>query len=466
MRSTVKKIGIVILLFYYWESHSQQISDSILVLNDFYRLVKLNHPIAKQAILMNQKGDLTVKHARGSFDPKIVSEYNRKDFDGKTYFDLWDTYVQIPTLINVDLKAGYERNNGTYINPENTVPSDGLYYAGISVPLGRGLIHNQRNIGLKKSQYAQQAFENDANNVLNNLFLDANFAYWWWYENYQKREAMRNNLSLVIQKFEGVRQATLNGDKASIDSVEMLIQVQQWSNYLLEAELNLQNSILLLNNYLWSDSIKIENFTPTDSIRNQNINIEAYIDWAIVNHPQLKKLNIESNTLELDRKLTSESLKPIFDINYNLLLSGQEETQEAYFSNNYKLGFQFAFPLLIRKERAKLKIIKIKQQEYDLKVSQKNREIVNKISQGYNKVFTIKSMIDQQKTMQENYERMLQAEQSKFENGESSVFLLNSRENKKLQGEIKLIQLQAKYQRSIGELKWSTGKLYNEIQSQ
>ena len=108
-------------------------------------------------------------------------------------------------------------------------------------------------------------------------------------------------------------------------------------------------------------------------------------------------------------------------------------------------------------------MVKIKQQEYGFKIDQKNREILNKIQQNYNKLFTLQAMIQQQDQMLVNYERMLEAEQSKFENGESSVFLLNSRENKKLQGQIKLIELESKYSRTIGELKWSTGKLYDEI---
>jgi len=435
---------------------------SVLGLADFYEIVLQHHPIAKQANLLNQRGELVVSQARGAFDPKIVSDFNRKNFDGKNYFDLWDTYVQVPTLLNFDLKAGFEQNSGLFLNPENTVPSDGLYYAGIAVPLGQGMIHNERRINLQKSKFQNKAFQNDANNVLNNLLLDANYVYWWWYENYKKREAVRTNLRLINERFEGIRQGTLNGENAPIDSVEMLIQVQQWSNNLKNADLNLQNSYLLLQNLIWSDSIQTPVLTPQSELVKSQFNIDESLDWAMLHHPQLKQLAIERDLLDLDRKMASEMLKPIIDVNYNLLLSGQEDTQPSYFSNNYKLGVGFAFPLLIRKERAKLKIVKNKQQEYGFKIDQKTREVLNKIRQNYNKVFTLQAMIQQQEEMLVNYERMLQAEQSKFDNGESSVFLLNSRENKKLQGQIKLIELEAKYSRSIGELKWSTGKLYDE----
>ena len=183
---------------------SQPENSTILGLEQFYQQVYMHHPLARQALLLKTRGDLAVSQVRGAFDPKIVSDYNQKQFDGKTYFDIWDTYVQIPTLLNVDLKAGYQRNQGVYLNPENTVPEDGLYYAGISVPLGQGLIKSERNINLKKSKFEKQSFENETDNVLNNLFFDANYAYWWWYENYQKRETVLINLELIQQRFEGI----------------------------------------------------------------------------------------------------------------------------------------------------------------------------------------------------------------------------------------------------------------------
>jgi outer membrane protein TolC len=53
----------------------------------------------------------------------------------------------------------------------------------------------------------------------------------------------------------------------------------------------------------------------------------------------------------------------------------------------------------------------------------------------------------------------LKAEETLFRNGESSLFLINSRENKVLETERKLIELKAKYYKTIYALQWSTGLL-------
>ena len=44
-----------------------------------------------------------------------------------------------------------------------------------------------------------------------------------------------------------------------------------------------------------------------------------------------------------------------------------------------------------------------------------------------------------------DYERMLQAEERKFQLGESSLFLVNSRESKLIDGQLKAIEIQNKF---------------------
>jgi outer membrane protein TolC len=53
----------------------------------------------------------------------------------------------------------------------------------------------------------------------------------------------------------------------------------------------------------------------------------------------------------------------------------------------------------------------------------------------------------------------VEAEEKRFENGESSLFLINSRENKALESQEKLIELKTKYYKSIFALQWISGKL-------
>jgi hypothetical protein len=55
---------------------------------------------------------------------------------------------------------------------------------------------------------------------------------------------------------------------------------------------------------------------------------------------------------------------------------------------------------------------------------------------------------------------MLNAEVDKFNNGESSVFLINSREINLIQAQISFVNINAKYQTLYYKRKWIEGTLF------
>jgi outer membrane protein TolC len=54
---------------------------------------------------------------------------------------------------------------------------------------------------------------------------------------------------------------------------------------------------------------------------------------------------------------------------------------------------------------------------------------------------------------------LLDGENSRFDNGESSLFLVNARENRYLDAQIKLRELQSKYFKTEAALKWAVGNI-------
>jgi len=142
------------------------------------------------------------------------------------------------------------------------------------------------------------------------------------------------------------------------------------------------------------------------------------------------------------------------------LLSDQAKSGDiVLFENNYKAGFEFSYPIFTRKERSKLKMTKIKQEETNYKFDQKTQEIVTKVRTYLNKVNNFQKIIDQQSEMVSNYKILVRSEQIKFDNGESSLFKLNIRENKRITAEMKLIEFKTEYARALADLRWSAGIL-------
>jgi outer membrane protein TolC len=82
-----------------------------------------------------------------------------------------------------------------------------------------------------------------------------------------------------------------------------------------------------------------------------------------------------------------------------------------------------------------------------------------KVRSYYNEFVNLQNQIALQSRNYESYLQLVRAEQSRFENGESSLFMINSRENKALEAYEKLIELKTKYFKTIYSLQWSAGLL-------
>jgi outer membrane protein TolC len=441
--------------------------DSALVIEPselFAQMIK-NHPVVKQASLLSEFGRQEIRLARGGFDPKFASDLTMKDFDKKLYYRKWETQLKIPTWFGVDIKAGYDINSGEFLSGENKTPKEGLTYVGLSVPLGQGLLMDYRRAALREAQAANGIFEAERIKIINKVLLQAAKDYWAWYEAYYQYQIAQKGYELAKVRFEGIVERVLQGDAAGIDSVEAKITSQDRMINVQKMEVNNINARLILSNHLWGDNgepLEIpENVKPTSIIVRENtMNADELTKFANENHPELVKLTFKLKQLEVQRKLAVEMLKPVINVNYNLLRleNRADNTAPSFFGNDYKWGFNVAFPLLFRKERAKWQQTKIKQTQTSYERLQVNREITNEIKALYNELKNTERLLIQVADMINNYRILVSGETEKFINGESSLFLVNSRETKLIESELKLIELQHKYSKTRATLLWAAGK--------
>ena len=113
--------------------------------------------------------------------------------------------------------------------------------------------------------------------------------------------------------------------------------------------------------------------------------------------------------------------------------------RNTFNSSDYKLGMSFNMPLFLRKERAKVKLTDIKILDSKLQQTQKFQDLKAKLEVLVSNDVILKQQRTLTQSMVNNYQTLLAAEIRKFEIGESSVFLVNSRENKLLELRQKLI---------------------------
>lgn len=446
------------------------IGQQTLSLDQFMQIVRANHPVSKQADLLLDQGQAKLRKARGSFDPKLQADLREKDFDDKDYYRLLNAGLKVPTWFGIEVKTGIDQSSGLFVNPEDNLPAGGLWYAGVSVPVGRGLFIDQRRATLRQAKIYAESTVAERRKFLNDLYFDAVVEYWEWAAAWNELQVYREAVELASVRYRGVVGSFQNGNKPAIDTVEALLQVQNRTLMRDQALLNYQKATLSLSNYLWSeegyplevtDSVVPPNFAEfTISDATSLDSLEAIVTGLPESHPDMQLYGYKLETIDVDRRLARENLKPELRLNYNALT---ESVSDAAFSaaslQNYKWGFEFSFPLMLRKQRGDLQLANVKMKSTELGQEQKLLELQNKVRAYYAMQVNTAGQVGLSRSAVTNYRRLVAGEQQRFAAGESSLFLVNSREMKMIEARMKLISLVAKYETSIRGLDWAAGSL-------
>ncbi|GAB4044416.1 TolC family protein [Spirosoma litoris] len=443
--------------------------------DEFYQAVFQHHPIVRQATLLNQEAQAQVQLARGAFDPKLFSDYNRKNFGNTLYYDKWQSGLAVPILPGgLDVKMTYDRNTGKYLNPENNVPSSGLLAFGVSVPITQGLLIDARRNTLRQARLAVTMADAERISLINKTLFDAAKRYWDWYLAYQQFRWTERGYQLAQTRFLAVRQRALIGDAAPIDTTEALITVQERELQVQKAAVDWQNARLNLTAFLWS-SQEGSDSRPVDlpdgvipqaalsGLANQ-AQYQELLSRAIQQHPDLIKLSTKQQQLTIEERYRRSLLLPKMNVGASLLSRGPLSEADyagsspyGFQADNHKIGVDFAFPLFLRAERGKLRQVQLKNQQIQLERQQVSRDIAIDVQRAWNELVTLEQRLITQQQTTANQQRLVQAEVDKFQLGESSLFLVNSRETKLIDYQIKQEELRSKYQQALASLWYTAG---------
>ena len=135
---------------------------------------------------------------------------------------------------------------------------------------------------------------------------------------------------------------------------------------------------------------------------------------------------------------------PVIDVEYNFLTEAPDQIN-SFETQNYKGGVSFRFPLFLRKERGDLKLAKFKLQDAQFDRDNAQVEIQNKVLAIYRELDSYVTQNELIFNIVKDYPTLLNAEERKFSFGESSLFLINSRESKLIDAELKQNAVQNKF---------------------
>lgn len=451
MKNIKRLITLCTLLLLSMQGHTQELNKDILSFDEYLGYVKKYHPVLKRANLELSRAQAALLQARGGFDPKIEVDYDTKQFKDKEYYSLLSSSFKIPTWYGIEIKAAFDNSEGVYLNPQNTLPNAGLTSLGITVPVGQGLFINQRMADVRSAKLQQQLSVAERRIQAVAVLYDASAAYFNWLKAFQEAKMYNDYLTYAEARYKNILTLIERGDKPAIDSVESGITIKSRKMSLLDAKLKLTKARLELSNYLWIEDVPVE---VRETLAPQE-NLSAIIDESLIsggivqtdsilaNHPKLQALETKISILDVERKLKANMLLPKLNVGYHYI--SEPSYVDRFRMEDYKFAVNFSFPIFLRKERGALKLAKIKIQDASLQLTQERLQLKNKIDAQQAEISAVGQQREVISGLVNDYSTMLKSEERLFSFGESSFFLINTRENNLISARLQQISLENRY---------------------
>jgi outer membrane protein TolC len=440
----IKTITLFIIYLIGFSVIAQEDSIYILSYGEFIERVKTHHPKMRQAEIVAEMGRAGRQVAKGGFDPKLEGEASQKRFDDQLYYGTINGGLKLPTWLGITGFVGYDQSDGQYLNPQMRTPQNGLLLAGVEIELGNGLFIDQRRAELKKAKlfYTQSLAEQKIQQNL--LIYQASVAFQKWYTAYQKFKTYERVMTIAETRYSAVQQDVRFGERPAIDTVEAGIQLQNRRIGYNAALLEWENNSRYLELYLWNDGYVPLELNKAIPVEKDEViwTIPLYNDSLVEKHPinQINELLLEQ--IEVDIRLKKEQLKPSLSLKYNAIAEPINSTINPNFSaNNYLVGGAVSYPLFTRKERGMVEIYQLKKQDLELKQKQGILSLEIDIKNAFNSFNVYVAMESDYNKNVIAYRKLVGAEQSLFENGESSLFMINSREKALIDSELDYFEI-------------------------
>ena len=447
-------------------------ADTLLTYGDYLDAVEAYHPVAELARLEVVLAENELLRSRGGFDPALYGNYATKEWRNTNYYEALDAGIVLPTWAGVSLHAGYQNNEGVFLNPDKSTPSTGLVNAGLTVQLGAGLLMDNRRAALRQAQIGLEQGQIERQLLLNQLYFEATQAYYNWAFAEEALVIAQEALELASFRYNATRESFKYGDVPAIDTVEAYTQVLNRLYKLREAQTHWVEAANVVSVYLWDEQKQARSIPP--GLRPQRLErgsltlrrLPAEIEQS---HPELLFLEALKGKVDIERRLAAEFLRPQIELKYNFLsenvfsLEGEEWWGEHRFlTNNYDMGARILFPIFLRDARGRVGINKVRMKMIDQDYFNKRAQLNASLNAALIEMQNLRDQIDFFDQNVRYLDRLLKGERDLFFNGESSLFFVNARETQLIDVRNIYVQLLAKEHILFSEIRVIAGEGFGQ----
>jgi outer membrane protein TolC len=408
--------------------------------------VEQHYPQVKIASLEVAKAQGAYLNAKGKFDPLMNADTQSLPVGG--YISNYgNTQFTVPTLYNgLKLFAGYRNGNGDWpIYYQNYLTnSKGEYRTGLSLPLLKDRLIDKERADLMTSEESVMMKQHEAEAIKIKIYQEAISVYWQWVEAGLQLETFQDLLALSQTRQHAIEQQAQAGDIARLAISENLQQMTQREQLVNQGHMIFEQASIQLSLY-YRDAegkprVPSRHQLPFNLAKMPHTHVKKMP--VLSAHPAIKKLSNYSKIVKIKRDLAENQLMPQLD--------AAASTFKQYGTGGYPLlipqaamvGVSFKFPIFQREAKGNLiqaqseldQIISEKKFLYDQLRNDLSKMLVG-IQRGGRQLLLLEKELSLAKKVQAG-------ETKKFYEGDSTLFLVNQREQMTTQVQLNTLHMQ------------------------
>jgi len=371
--------------------------------------------------------------AFAAFEPRLDLASEGKDYGNDLQYRLDRAEARVGLPGGIDLVGGAAQATGAFINPERKTPVEGLVNLGISAPLGGALIFSDRQYAWNAASRDLEVEQAKRDRVERKLRLEAVKVYTFWQAQVEVQSAVDEAVAVAEERLRLVREAFRLGERSEMDTLEAYLSwvdrrtdASKQQSFSAAARANVERMLrgadditADLSGAQPDSRPVILGFSPPASAEPQSLN-------------GVPELAMVSSVLRRERLAVTTAWAqwlPAPYVDYRMLQwGGSTWNPEAV---QWKVGL--ALPLFNQKARADLAGAQARLRAAEANAASVHNEVEVLQRQLAQQVEALDSELKALLGAEAASYALLQQERRRFTLGESTMFLLASRETKYLE---------------------------------
>ncbi len=441
-----------------------------LTLAEVLAVLAATHPQLEAARQRQRAAEGDAMAARGGFDPVMRARGQYAPI-GAFQRGTVDVELRQPTpLWGLSVYGGWRLGLGSFAvyDLRGKTASGGELRAGVSLPLWQGGAIDRRRADLRVTALARDAAAADLDARAIELERAAGRAYWAWVGAGLRLDVQRSLLALAENRDDALRKQISAGSVPAVEGLDNRRAIVDRGARIVAAERALQQAAFDLARHLRDADGELQVPAPArlpdtfpEAQRPVADGLEQTIREAWERRPDLRRLLLQREAAAVELKLARNNRSPRIDLDaYAAKDIGAVDPANAYLRPaEFVASVNIELPLALRGARGKLRRAEAELARIDAELRMARDVIALEIRDAHSALVAAHTRVALAREQLAAAHELEQAERSRFRLGDSTLLLVNLREQAATDAALQELDALGDYHRAHVELRAAAGLL-------